>query len=191
MALFPACGIIVLEVIGMSVDFDQYVDKLKLKDNEAFAYVYEQTKRGVFSIIIAIVKNKADTEDIMQETYIRMLKNINSYQKGRNFVAWLLQIAKNLAIDHYRKHSRIDIVDPLEQSHRFDTPEATNSETMEITEMVKNLDELERQIILMHIVGDTKFRDIATITGKPLGTVLWLYNRALRKLRSDLGKETE
>ncbi|MBN2504602.1 MAG: RNA polymerase sigma factor [Bacilli bacterium] len=175
----------------MSVDFDVYIDKLKQKDNAAFAEVYEQTKYGVFSVIIAIVRNKADAEDLMQETYIKMLKNINSYQKGRNFNAWLMQIAKNLAIDHYRKYSREQLMDPQDQMYVFDNEQSEQPSDLQITDMIKTLEEDEKQIVLMHIVGNTKFKDIATTIDKPLGTVLWLYNRALKKLKSDLGKETE
>jgi RNA polymerase sigma-70 factor (ECF subfamily) len=94
------------------VDYDQYIDALIEKDNEAFRIVYENTKKGVFSMIISIVNNKAATEDLMQDAYMKMIKNIKQYKKGRNFIAWLLQIAKNTALDHYRKEKRVTIIDP-------------------------------------------------------------------------------
>ena len=75
-------------------NFDDYIERLRHKDNEAFEYIYEHSKRGVYAIIVAIVKDRQTTEDLMQDTYIKMLKNINQYQVGRNFNAWITQIAK-------------------------------------------------------------------------------------------------
>jgi len=173
----------------MAVDFDKYIDRLKEKDNEAFAFVYENTKKGVFSIIASIVRSRAETEDLMQDTYIKMLQNINSYQKGRNFNAWLMQIAKNLAIDHYRKHSRTTIYDPQDQMYVFDTSQEPETNDLEIEEIVKYLSPEEKEIVLLHIVGGHVFRQIASIVDKPLGTVLWIYNKAIKKLQTELGKE--
>ncbi len=173
----------------MTVDFDKYIDKLKEKDDEAFAFVYENTKNGVFSIIVSIVKSRAETEDLMQDTYIKMLKNINSYTIGRNFNAWLMQIAKNVALDHYRKHSRMTVYDPQEDMYVFDQQQAPVSSDLDIDEVIKNLSSEEKEIVLLRIVANEKFKDIAKIVDKPLGTVLWIYNKAIKKLQKDLEKE--
>ncbi len=168
-----------------NINFDDYIDLLKQKDDRAFELIYEQTKRGVFSIIIAIVKDKSQTEDLMQDTYIKMLKNIHSYQLGRNFNAWLLQIAKNIAIDYYRKNHQVSVYDPLEQSYVFDEAQTEEKKETpyEVEELIKPLDELERQVVLLHIVSDMKFKDIAQTIKKPLGTVLWIYNKSLKKMK--------
>lgn len=186
----PAYDIIGFEaVMSMTVDFDKYIDKLKEKDNEAFAFVYENTKKGVFSIIVSIVKSRAETEDLMQDTYIKMLKNINSYTKGRNFNAWLMQIAKNIAIDHYRKHNRITVFDPQEQMYVFNNQQAPQKTDLDIHEVIKILTPEEKEIVLLRIVAENKFKDIAKIVDKPLGTVLWIYNKAIKKVQTDFGKE--
>jgi len=171
-----------------NINFDDYIDLLKAKDNQAFRLVYEQTKRGVFSIIVAIVHDKSQTEDLMQDTYIKMLKNINSYQKGRNFNAWLLQIAKNIAIDYYRKNHQVSVYDPVEQSYVFDKANEIETEgvSYEMEEMLTPLDQTEREIVLLHIVSDLKFKEIAESIKKPLGTVLWIYNKAIKKMKQHM-----
>ncbi|MGD9908978.1 MAG: RNA polymerase sigma factor [Candidatus Izemoplasmatales bacterium] len=178
-----------------NINFDDYIDLLKVKDNEAFSLIYEQTRRGVFSIIVAIVHDKSQTEDLMQDTYIKMLKNINSYQKGRNFNAWLLQIAKNIAIDFYRKNHQVSIYDPIEQSYVFDETqdEEPKQVSYEMEEMIAPLDQSEREIVLLHIVSDLKFKEIAESVNKPLGTVLWIYNKAIKKMKQHMegGKKNE
>ncbi|MDD3477476.1 MAG: RNA polymerase sigma factor [Candidatus Izemoplasmatales bacterium] len=170
-----------------NINFDDYIDLLIEKDDKAFEIIYEHTKRGVFSMIISIVHDKSQTEDLMQDTYIKMLKNIRSYQKGRNFNAWLNQIAKNVAIDFYRKTKSVSVYDPMEQGYVFDeAQEQKEAIPYEIEEMIQPLDSTERQIVLLHIVSDLKFKEIAASVEKPLGTVLWIYNKAIRKMKQHL-----
>lgn len=174
----------------MPHNFDDYLDLLAEKDDQAFAYVYENTKRGVYSIIVSIVHDRQMTEDLMQETYIKMLKNLSSYQKGRNFSAWLFQIAKNLAYDQMRSTKKEIPMDPQDQDYVFDQPENTKAVSdYSMEEMMKPLDDEEREIVLLRVVSEEKFKDIAKIVGKPLGTVLWIYNKALAKMKKYLGKE--
>ncbi len=174
----------------MPINFDDYLDKLAEKDDEAFAAVYENTKRGVFSIIVSIVRDRQDTEDLMQDTYVKMLKNIHSYQRGRNFPAWLFEIAKNLAYDHLRRNRAVRPADPQEEAYLFDQVQThPGSSDFTLEELVKPLDAEERQVVLLRTVSETKFKDIAALTGKPLGTVLWIYNKALAKMKKSLGKE--
>jgi len=176
----------------VTIDFDKYIDLLKEKDNEAFAFVYENTKRGVFSVIAPIVRDKSEVEDLMQDTYIKMLQNINSYQKGRNFTAWLFQIAKNLAIDYYRKQKRTTVLDPQDHEYVFDKEQETNEDYgLEINEVIGILSPEEKEIVLLKIVSGNVFREIADIVDKPLGTVLWIYNKAIKKIRDHVGKEAE
>ncbi len=174
----------------MQINFEDYIDLLIKKDNEAFRIVYENTKKGVFSMIISIVKNKAATEDLMQDTYIKMIEKIHTYKKGRNFNAWLLQIAKNTALDYYRKYHKEIIYDPQEQSYYHDKLK-TEAVTYTVQDLVKPLDEIEKQIVLLRTVNEMKFKDIAQVVDKPLGTVLWLYNKAINTLKKYLEVEVK
>jgi RNA polymerase sigma-70 factor (ECF subfamily) len=174
----------------MKINYDDYIDLLIKKDNEAFKIVYENTKKGVFSMIISIVRNKAVTEDLMQDTYIKMIEKIRQYKKGRNFYAWLLQIAKNTALDHYRKFNKETVYDPQEQAYYHENLK-TEAKTYSVLDLVKPLDETEKQIVLLRAVDDMKFKDIARVVDKPLGTVLWIYNKAIKSLKDYLEVEVE
>ena len=172
-------------------DFDGRLALLRQRDEVAFQEVYDQTKRGVFAVIVAIVRDRGDAEDLMQETYMKMLAHLDQYEPGRNFNAWIVQIAKNLAFDHYRKHHQSIPVDPQEQGYLFDRVDAHESSGYDLETLIAPLDQDERQIVLLHIVSNTKFKDIATIVDKPLGTVLWMYNRALKKMQKQIGRGAE
>jgi len=170
-------------------DFDGRLDALRRKDEDAFREIYDQTKHGVYAVIVAIVRDRGIAEDLMQETYMKMLAHLDAYEPGRNFNAWLVQIAKNLALDHYRKEHKTVLVDPQENAYVFDRVTPVESSEYDLESLIAPLDTEEREIVLLHVVSDTKFKDIAHIVDKPLGTVLWLYNRAIRKMQTSVGKE--
>jgi len=171
------------------INYDDYIDALIEKDNQAFEVIYENTKKGVFSMIISIVNNPAATEDLMQDTYMKMIAKIHQYKRGKNFIAWLLQIAKNTALDYYRKEKRMNVMDPQDSEYLFDSEYNEQSDYI-VLDMVKPLDDTERQVVLLRIVSDLKFKDIAKTMKKPIGTILWIYNKAIKKLQdANVGKE--
>ena len=160
----------------------EYISKLKDKDEIAFEYVYNNTKRAVYSMVFSVIKNHQLTEDIMQDVYMKMLSSIHQYQERTNFYNWLLQIAKNQAIDYYRKSSKsvkLDITDYEELIH---DPEETPDEKDQFNRMIEILNDDERTIVLLKVVDGLKHQQIAKIIKKPLGTVLWIYQRAIKKL---------
>lgn len=167
---------------------DDYLSRIEARDEVAFQELYQETKNGVYAIIMSIVKNRQTTEDLMQDTYIRMLEKLHLYERGRNFQAWLIQIAKNIAYDYIRKSSKQVVLDPIESGYVFDQtiPTEPASDSPNLMEMIACLDATESEIILLKVVNDLPFREIATVVNKPLGTVLWLYQRALKKMKKHL-----
>lgn len=159
------------------------IERLKNKDEQAFEYVYQETKRGVYSMIFSVVKNHQVTEDIMQDVYMKMMTTIDQYKKQTNFKNWLLTIAKNQAIDYYRREKRIVHVDIEDYDLSFSNPEPSPHEKNKFDLMIEMLSEDQRSVVILKIADDMKFKDIAKILEKPLGTVIWLYQEAMKTLR--------
>lgn len=176
----------------MSHQLEDLLERIERRDEEAFRILYEETKKGVYAMIAAIVSDRPTIEDLMQDTYMKMLAKLDTYERGRNFAAWLFQIAKNLAFDHVRKNAKTTIVDPIEDGNVFDRPvePSDNSDDPSYEEMLACLDPVEREIVGLRSVAQTPFKDIAATLDKPLGTVLWLYQRALKKIKKHVeGRE--
>lgn len=170
------------------MDYDSYIDDLILKDEETFRLIYDDTKNAVFGIIIPIVKDRNLAEDVMQDTYIKMISSIRSYKRNGKFFNWLLTIARNQAIDYYRKRSRetiLDYSDGKNESLLVDNNNYTFS--LETNRLLDLLTDIEREIVLLKIVNDFKFREIADFVNKPLGTVLWIYNKSIKKMQKAEG----
>ncbi|MBU1093560.1 MAG: RNA polymerase sigma factor [Firmicutes bacterium] len=168
-----------------------YVDKIKEKDEEAFEYVYLATKRAVYSVIFAVTKDHLSAEDMMQEVYMKMLSSIHQYKENTNFYNWLLQIAHHHSIDHYRKNKNKYNVDINDYSEVLVSKGLRPDEEEQFTEMIERLDEDERIVVILKVVEEMKHREIAKVLKKPLGTIIWIYQKAMNKLKSEGGYENE
>ena len=156
---------------------------LTKKSESAFEAVYHQTKRGVYSIIYSVVKDHDQTQDLMQDVYMKMMQNIDKYEPKTNFVNWLFTMAKNIAIDYYRRSKKVQTIDDIEYQEVFVSQEETPASRDHFEHMIESLNEEQRIIVLLKIVDERKFKDIATIVNKPLGTVIWQYQEALKVLK--------
>lgn len=154
---------------------------LKAGDTDAFEFVYNETKRVVFYCAFSILKDHGLAEDIMQNTFIKVKQYCHSYQKGTKPIAWITTIARNLAINEHnrRKH---ELYTDFSDSYQHGTYQLSDDK-MVLSAAFKYLNDRERQLVIMHVLGGLKHRELAEIFDMPLGTVLFKYNSALKKLR--------
>lgn len=171
------------------IKLNAYAACMKNGDEQAFAAVYESTKKGVFSYIYSITGDYAVSEELMQDTYVKVKQNISSF-KEVNFSAWIIQIARNLAYNHVKRASREICTDdyaPFEKSGY-----SMDEEGAPVFAAVRSaLRDEEAEIVILHVVGGYKHREIAEILKKPLGTVTWTYKNALAKLKAYIEAEEE
>ena len=106
--------------------------------------------------------------------------NISKYKKGTNGRAWILQIAKNLALDTLRKRYRTDNIDDVVIPYE-DQPMGEISDVMK-----KTLSLEEERIVTLHVLWGYKHREIAQILEIPVGTVTSKYKRAIKKMQDAL-----
>lgn len=165
------------------------IEKLKEKDEQAFEYIYNCTKRLVYTVIINIAKDQSTTEDLMQDTYIKMIQNINSYNNKYKFTTWIATIARNTALDYYRKSKKQYSIDVHENEYLFPTTTNTGEDEYNTNYLMRNLTEDQREVVTLYALDELKHREIAEILNKPVGTVTWLYKSAMDKLRKELENE--
>lgn len=162
--------------------------RIKGGDEDAFAAYYEATRRGVYAFILGYAKSPETAEDLMQDTYVRVRQAVQGYTSG-NPVAWTLQIAKNLALNELYRKKRETSVDFSE----FDVPDKVSVEERADTYVFDTLKRVllpdEAQLVILHLINGLKHREIAEVTGKPLGTVLWAYNNSISKLKKALKED--
>ncbi len=171
-----------------SLLMQEIVKQLKNDNLDMFDEFYDLTKNQVYVTILSVVKNKMTAEDIMQDTYLRFLNNIHKYKENTNVVAFIVTIARNLAINYYNKHKK-------EEFHDFSLYEDTYVNEIEDNKLLdlvyQTLEGKELDVFIMHVIDDLKHKEIAKIMKKPLGTITWLYNKAVKKMKEKVGEENE
>jgi RNA polymerase sigma-70 factor (ECF subfamily) len=173
-------------------------------DRTALETLYDRHAGIVLGICIKITGERATAEDVLQETFWRVWQNASTYQTQRgSFTGWLFRIARNLAIDVYRRDrsrpqtvTETGEVDPiLEQMADEDINVAeqtqSNLDAQQVRNAMKNLPREQRRVIeLAYFYGMTR-QEIANTTREPLGTVHTRARLGLQKLRQELERKVE
>ncbi len=168
------------------------LEKIRSGDREAFVTITRLYQRKVFVLAYSFFRNKEDALDIVQETFLRVYQKIDMFKKGRNFQNWLLQIAKNLCIDFYRKRqskethlnegtdiSELNIKDP----RASETHEAADINSI-LSSCIDRLSEKQRLVFVMKQYNQFEYSEIAQILNVATGTVKSLHFKATQKLRT-------
>ncbi|MBA3580162.1 MAG: sigma-70 family RNA polymerase sigma factor [Gemmatimonadota bacterium] len=170
----------------------------------AFRELLRRYERPVFSLVFRMVRDRDTAEDLAQESFIKVLNNIDRYRPEFKFSSWLFKIANNVAIDHLRKRT-VDTVSLEGSRYATTTAEAESSaipvaskdqsalEEMESKELggaiekaVASLRPEYRACILLRHVEDRSYEEIAATLDLPLGTVKTYIHRARHELRKAL-----
>ncbi len=160
---------------------DSALDALKYGDEGAFEFIYNYAGKAVFYCAYSILKDRGLAEDIMQNTFIKVRQYAYSYQKGTKPLAWITTIARNLSINEHNRRKKEVYTDFSDYNTR--ATYSMSDDKLILDTAFKHLKERERQLVIMHVLGGLKHRELAEIFNMPLGTVLFKYNSALKKLR--------
>lgn len=154
---------------------------------ESFVRFYESVNQPLFSFILSIVQDQHDAEDILQETYMKIRASAHLYEPRGKPLAWIFTVARNMALMHLRRNkaNHIDL-DEIEERNPLVADNPDQHERMALQTVLKELDEKERSVILLHAVSGYTHQEIASSLGMPLATALSKYYRGLRKLKARL-----
>jgi RNA polymerase sigma factor (sigma-70 family) len=153
-------------------------------------------KRKVYAYIIMVVKDDQLADDIFQDTFIKVINTIRSgsYKEEGKFIQWVMRIAHNLIIDHFRRAKRIPVIsNSNEDFDIFDMVRITDPSIEEqiildqIHEDVRSLIELlpdeQKEVLMMRHYSDMSFKEIAEATDVSINTALGRMRYALINLR--------
>ncbi len=169
------------------------VSRAQEGETGAFGVLYEEHEGRVFRYVLARTGQVELAEDLTQEVFVRALDNIGQYHdRGGQFSSWLLRIAHNLVIDHYRsaaeKHSSTA---PSEVQPASDDDPVAEAERREqiarVLEAVPGLTPGQREVISLRFGAGLHLAEAAAVMGRSLGAVKTLQHQAIAKLRKMLG----
>ncbi len=159
------------------------------KDDKAFTLLYDMYSKNLFGVINNLIKDKDDSEDVLQEVFVKIWRNIESYDesKGR-FFTWILNIARNTSIDRLRSKSHNNSQKNLSADnfvHLLDDSNKLNNriDSIGIQEFVKKLKPKCIKVIdLLFFKGYTQ-QEASDELGLPLGTVKTQNRNCISDLR--------
>lgn len=176
---------------------DQELIHRYLSGNEAsLEQLIHRHKSKVFSYIFMVVKNKQHADDIFQDTFIKVIHTLRSgtYKEEGKFIQWVMRIAHNLVIDHFRKSKRIPLLELSDSEGNILDNLRIYDESVEdrmINEQIHNdvralidfLPPEQRDVLIMRHYADMSFKDIAEQTDVSINTALGRMRYALINLR--------
>lgn len=174
-------------------------------NESAYNLLFERYKKRIYHFLFRYTHNEGDSEDLLQETFMRVYRSKHSYNRIAKFSTWLYTIALNLAKTHYKKKTRMEMVS-------FHTDEGQQS--FEVTDMLEDRD-LEpdrmyqkrtvvryiekalqristdfREVLVLRDIQGLSYEEISEVTGFPMGTVKSKLNRGRVQLQQLLRRMT-
>jgi len=175
---------------------DQNLVKQYIQGNEAcLEMLINRHKDRIFTTIILIVKDSYIAEDLFQETFIKIIKNLKKgkYNEEGKFLPWAIRIARNMAIDYFRKMKRMPTITGSDGEDIFrkirlavDNREEEmirNEKESMVRAVINKLPEEQRQVLILRHYGDLSFKEIAAMTGVSINTALGRMRYALNNMR--------
>ncbi len=174
-------------------EFDIAVKKIRNGDKNGLRMIYDAYGDRIYRLFFSKIRNHQDAEDLTSDFFLKLWECVSSYQPGRGHKCWLTTIARNMAVDYFRKSGRETPVEDVEAVNEAAFTEHTTAEDQTINKiqtshLLSSLSEEEQEIVQLHIAAELTFREIAVILKRPLGTVAWKYRNAIGKLQK-LAKE--
>ena len=170
-------------------------------NEQSFSVLLYRYKAKVFTTIYLIVKDRSVAEDLFQEVMIKVVRMIRSgkYNEEGKFLPWVTRIARNLAIDHFRKVQRNPLQRESEDYDIFGTISQTEGSAEDqiireenrryIKALIQQLPDKQREVLIMRTYANLSFKEIAAITDVSINTALGRMRYALLNLKK-IAQET-
>ena len=179
-----------------SLNDNELVQRFIEGDQNSLEVLVHRHKNRIYSYILLIVKNQELAEDIFQDTFIKVIRSLKrgKYVESGKFISWVLRIAHNLIIDHFRKEKlQATISNDALEVDIFNSPKFSdkNIEVImikdqilsDVKELIKELPEDQQQVIYMRHYMGLSFKEIAEQTDVSINTALGRMRYALINLR--------
>lgn len=167
-------------------------------NEEAFEQLITKHKSKIYTTIYLIVKDTYIAEDLLQETFIKVVNTIKGgkYNEEGKFLPWVIRIAHNLAIDYFRKEKRYPTIILEDGSSVFNTLEFSEDsyESLQIRKdthsllrkLIQELPESQKEVLIMRHYMQMSFQEIADATAVSINTALGRMRYALINLRKKM-----
>lgn len=171
---------------------------LRRKDSELIGRLVSQYHYRLFRYLVYLTSRREQAEDLVQETWMRVLERADQYNSRLRFEPWLFSIARNLAIDDLRRQQRASLNEsdvpiseavaeiPASDLHSPFLAAAKSEDAMQMAVALGALEPIYREALLLRFQEELSLEEIAHVAGAPVSTISSRIHRGLSMLRSSL-----
>ncbi len=172
-------------------DEEELIFSLKARDKQALEYLYDHYSNSLYCLIVSIIKDREISNDVLQETFIKIWKSTDSYQseKGRLFT-WIAKIARNTALDKIRskEFAQMKKTDALLSNSTHEPSISDSVKDVGLKKTILKLKDEHRQLIDLSYFHGFTHEELSRALDMPLGTVKSRLYIALKQLKSLLSQ---
>jgi len=169
-------------------------------DERSLSVLIKRHKQKIYSFIYSKVFDRDVTEDVFQDTFIKVIRTLKlgKYNEEGKFLPWVMRIAHNLVIDHFRKNNRMPKFDNSNDFNIFSvlSDSSLNAEKSiikgqveeDVKRLIEELPDDQKEVLIMRMYNDMSFKEISENTGVSINTALGRMRYALINLRKVIEK---
>jgi len=169
-------------------------------DENALALLINRHQSKIYGFIYSKLADRDVADDVFQDTFMKVIKTLksNSYNEEGKFLPWVMRIAHNLIVDHYRKNKKMPMLRETEEFSIFSilSDSSLNAEGQMITELIEKdlqriVEELpadQKEVLMMRLYQDLSFNEIAELTNVSINTALGRMRYAILNMRKIIEK---
>ena len=164
----------------------QAVRRAQAGDREALGFLYARYADNIYGYVRSIVQDHHQAEDVTQQVFAKLMHVIGKYEeRDVPFFAWILRVARNVAVDHIRQH-RLVPVEEVRTSDEGGGDPSGGGRMSDLTEALSTLPPAQREVLVLRHFAGFSPPEIAQHTGRSEGAIHGLHHRGRRALMADL-----
>lgn len=160
-------------------------------DSEALAILIDKHKNIAYDLAFGIVKNEEDAKDITQDSFLKVLENVDGFRNESKFSTWLYRIVYNQSIAFIKKSNKYESLslENVSSFEHLDNTDIIEDSHKELHRAIDHLENTERNIIMLFYIGSKSIKQIAKITGLSISNIKVILHRTRKKLYNKLENE--
>ena len=166
---------------------EEIFELLKTNRKLGIEELYKNYSKLVYGVIYSILKNTDETEDVLQNVFVKIFKLDNEKLQTKSHLSWLYSVAKNETINYIKKHSKEKNYESLYEITDNDTEIEKVLDKEYFNKLIENLPPKQQEILSLKIISNLSFREIANILDMKIPAVQWHYYKSLNTLKLLLG----
>lgn len=169
-------------------------------DENALGTLINRHQSKIYGFIYSKVSNRDVSDDIFQDTFIKVIKTLksNAYNEEGKFLPWVMRIAHNLVVDHFRRNKKMPMFRETEEFSIFsimsdnvpniESQIITNQVESDLRKLIEELPADQKEVLIMRMYQDLSFKEISELTGVSINTALGRMRYALMNMRKVIDK---